>query len=93
MSNLVRYLCSLKVGQHVFLVVLKDFCCFLRQGQYRLNSWGLRPQTPNWSAFGLHGPHDPPKWVPGPAKLVWSYALFIPDIFETWTSDGANLDL
>ena len=25
---------------------------------------GLRPQTPIWSAFGLHGPHMDPKWAP-----------------------------
>ena len=54
------------------------------------NSWGLRPQTPIWSAFGFH---MDPKWVHMDPKIHWGAYEPIWE-FETFGSYiGSTLDL
>ena len=50
--------------------------------------WGLRPQTPIWSAFGLHMDpfwvHMDPKIHWGPYGPIWEFGFFGPYIGSTW---------
>ena len=45
-----------------------DLVGFAQTLKLFLNSWGLRPQTPIWSAFGLH---MDPFWVHMDPKIHW----------------------